>query len=146
MTTELETLTRWVAVLAVAGAVQTLLLVGGALAGWIAWRRAMASIDAIEQRHIAPISAQVSAVVDDIHDVTQRIRHVDDAMKHRWEEVGGAARVAKEVVADRLWPAVGIVRAVSAGLKALSKPAPERVDGRRPEYAEQARMGRVHSR
>ena len=50
MPTELDTLTNWVAVLAVAGAVQTLLLLGGVVAGFIAWRRAMASIEAIEQR------------------------------------------------------------------------------------------------
>lgn len=131
MPTDLDTLTRWVAVLAVAGAVQTLLLVGAAIGGWIAWRRTMASIDAIEQRHIAPISARVSAVVDDIHDVSSRIRSVDDAVKHRLEEVGGAARVARDVVADRLWPAVGVVRAVSAGLRAMSEPA---------------RMERAHSR
>jgi len=132
MPTELDTLTNWVAVLAVAGAVQTLLLLGGVAAGFIAWRRAMASIDAIEQRHIAPISARVSAVVDDIQDVTQRIRHADDAMKHKLEEVGGAARVARDVLADRVWPAVGVVRAVSAGLKALSRPSPTASRAERP--------------
>ena len=132
MPTELDTLTNWVAVLAVAGAVQTLLLLGGVVAGFIAWRRAMASIEAIEQRHIAPISARVSAVVDDIQDVTQRIRHADDAMKHKLEEVGGAARVTRDVLADRVWPAVGVVRAVSAGLKALSRPAPTASRAARP--------------
>ena len=124
MPTELDTLTRWVAVLAVAGALQTLLLLGGAIAGFIAWRRAMASINMFEQRHIAPLSAHVSAVVDDLRDVTQRIRTADDAVKHKLEEVGGAARVARDVVAHRIWPAVGVVRAVSAGLRALSRPAP----------------------
>jgi hypothetical protein len=132
MQTELDTLTNWVAVLAVAGAVQTLLLLGGVVAGFIAWRRAMASIEAIEQRHIAPISARVSAVVDDIQDVTQRIRHADDAMKHKLEEVGGAARVARDVLADRVWPAVGVVRAVAAGLKALSRPVPTASRAERP--------------
>ena len=133
MPTELATLTRWVAVLAVAGALQTLLLLAGAVAGFVAWRRAMASIEMLEQRHLAPISARVSAVVDDIHDVTQRIRNADDAVKHRLEEVGGAARVAKDVLAHRIWPAIGVVRAVSAGLRALSRPAPAHAAARPPE-------------
>ena len=132
MPTELDTLTRWVAVLAVAGALQTLLLLAGAVAGFVAWRRAMATIDMLEQRHIAPISARVSAVVEDIHDVTQRIRNADDAVKHRLEEVGGAARVARDVLAHRIWPAVGMVRAVSAGLRALSRPAPGHAGGSAP--------------
>jgi hypothetical protein len=132
MPAELETMTRWVALLAVASAVQTLLLLGAAIAGWLAWRRAMTSIEQIETRHLAPISARVAAVVDDLQDVTSRIRRADDMMKHKLQEVGGAARFAKDVLAERAWPAMGVVRAVSAGLRALSRPpvpdaAPRRV-------------------
>lgn len=121
MPADLETMTGWIAIIAIASAVQTLLLLGAAVAGWIAWRRTMASIDQIEARHIAPISARVAAVVDDVQDVTARLRRADDVMKHKWQEVGGAARFAKDVLAERMWPAVGVVRAVSAGLGAFSR-------------------------
>jgi hypothetical protein len=120
MPADLEMMTRWIAIIAVASAMQTLLLLGAAVAGWIAWRRAMTSIEQIEARHIAPISARVAAVVDDVHDVTTRIRRADDVMKHKLGEMGGAARFAKDVLAERMWPAVGIARAVSAGLRAFS--------------------------
>ena len=123
MPADLETLTRWIAVIAVASAVQAFLLLGAAVAGWIAWRRAMTSLEQIESRHIAPISARVAAVVDDVQDVTTRIRQADDVMRHKLQEVGGAARFAKDVLAERMWPAVGVVRAVSAGLRAFSRPA-----------------------
>ena len=124
MPADLETMTRWIAIIAIASAMQTLLLLAGAVAGWIAWRRTMSSIEQIEARHIAPISARVAAVVDDVHDVTARLRRADEAMTHKLQEVGGAARFAKDVLAERMWPAVGIVRAVSAGLKAFSRPGP----------------------
>lgn len=124
MPADLETMTRWIAIIAVASAVQTLLLLGAAVAGWVAWRRAMTSIEQIEARHIAPISARVAAVVDDVQDVTTRIRRADDAMKQRLGDMGGAARFARDVLAERMWPAVGIARAVSAGLRAFSGPAP----------------------
>jgi hypothetical protein len=124
MPADLETMTRWIALIAVASAVQTLLLLGAAVAGWIAWRRAMTSIEQIEARHIAPISARVAAVVDDVQDVTTRIRRADDVMKHKLGEMGGAARFARDVLAERMWPAVGIARAVSAGLRAFSSPVP----------------------
>ncbi len=123
MPADLETLTRWIAIIAVASAVQALLLLGGAVAGFIAWRRAMRSIEQIEERHIAPISARLAEVVEDVHDVTSRIRHADDTMRHKLQEVGGAARFAKDVLAERMWPAVGMMRAVSAGLRAFSKPS-----------------------
>lgn len=138
MTTDLDVLTTWVAVLAIASALQTLLLVGAALAGWRAWRQAMTSIERIEERHILPLSTRVAAAIDDLQDVTSRIRHADDAVKHKLQEVGGAARFAKDVLAERAWPALGVVRALSAGLRAFSRPA--------SDYAGQARMGRAHSR
>jgi hypothetical protein len=146
MPADLETLTRWIAIIAVASAVQTLLLLGAAVAGWMAWRRTMASIDQIEERHIAPISARVAALVDDVQDVTARLRRADDVMKHKLQEVGGAARFAKDVLAERMWPAVGVVRAVSAGLTALSKrgtPVVEPVSSRRGAPVPDAFDGRA---
>ena len=124
MPADLEILTRWIAIIAIASAVQTLLLLAAAVAGWIAWRRVMTSIEEIEARHIAPISAQVAAVVDDVHDVTTRIRRADDVLTHKLGEMGGAARFERDVLAERMWPAVGIARAVSAGLRAFSSPVP----------------------
>jgi hypothetical protein len=147
MPADLEAITRWVALLAIASAVQTLLLLGAVIGGWIAWRRAITSIEQIETRHLAPFSSRVTALVDDLQDVTARVRRADEAMKLKLQEVGGAARFARDVLAVRAWPAVGVVRAVSAGLRAFSRPAASRVvGGPAPSRVEGPAPSRVEER
>lgn len=125
MTTDLDTITAWIAVLAVASAVQTLLLVGGAIAAFIAWRRVATAIDDLERKHLTPLSARVLAAVDDVQEMTARVRQVEAAVRQRMDEWGGTARVAKDVIAARVWPMVGVARAVAAGVRALGRPSPD---------------------
>lgn len=120
MTPDLQTTNTWLAILAVASAVQTLMLVAGAVAVLLAYRRATTALASLEQRHLAPISARASLIMDDLQDVTARARHVDDVVRAKLQGLETAAKVTKDVVVDRLWPVIGMARAVSAGLNALS--------------------------
>lgn len=126
MTTDLDAITRWVALLAIASAVQTLLLTGAVVAGVVAWRRSMRALTQLERTHLAPIGAHVAAVVDDLQDITARVRHVDAAVRGRIEDWGGIARVARDAVVVRTWPLLGAARAVAAGLRVIagSRPGP----------------------
>jgi len=127
MTPDLQTTNTWLAILAVASAVQTLMLLGGAFMIFRAYRSATAALALLEQRHVAPLSARASLIMDELQDVTARARHVDDAVRAKLQGVEHAARVAKDVVADRLWPAVGLARAVSAGVRAFTTKSPTHV-------------------
>ncbi len=49
--------------------------------------------------------------MDDLQDVTARARRVDDALRAKLQGLDTAARVAKDVVSDRIWPVVGVARA-----------------------------------
>lgn len=127
MTPDLQTTNTWLAILAVASAVQTLMLLAGAVAIARAYRRATAALALVEQRHLAPLSARASLIMDDLQDVTARARHVDDAVRAKLHVLDHAARVAKDAVADRLWPAIGLARAVSAGVRAFTTRSPTHV-------------------
>jgi hypothetical protein len=124
MTPDLQTTNTWLAILAVAGALQTLLLVGAAVGLYLVYRRTVAALEALEQRHLAPISARASLIMDDLQDVTARARRVDDALRSKLQGLDTAARVAKDVVSDRIWPVVGVARALGAGLRAFTNRTP----------------------
>jgi len=132
MTPDLGTTNVWLAVLAVASALQTALLLGGAIGGYLVYRKTSQAIDRLEQRHLEPISARVSLMMDDIQDMTARARRVDDVVRAKLNGVEGAVREVGHVVGDRLWPVVGIARAVRAGMRAFTvkPPAPVVVPGR----------------
>lgn len=123
MTGNLDTTNMWLAIAAVAVSVQTLLLVGGAIAAFLVYRRTAAALERLEQRHVAPLAARVAAVVDEVQDVTARVRHIDDTVRAKMRNLDDVAHVAGRVVAQRAWPIVGAVRAVSAGLRAFTEPA-----------------------
>jgi hypothetical protein len=132
MTPDLGPTNTWLAVLAIASALQTAMLLGAAIALFVAYRKTAAAVERLEQRHLAPISARLSLVVDDIQDMTARARRVDDVVRAKLEGVEGVVREAGHLVGGRLWPIVGAARAVSAGLRAFTakSPAPIAVPGR----------------
>ena len=68
MPATLDTTNTWLAVLAVAVVVQTLLMIGGAVAGFIALRRSTAAVDRLEQQYLVPLTSRVHAVTDDVQD------------------------------------------------------------------------------
>jgi ElaB/YqjD/DUF883 family membrane-anchored ribosome-binding protein len=124
MTPDLQTTNTWLAILAIAGALQSLLLLGTAFGLFRIYRRTASALEALEQRHLAPISARASLIMDDLQDVTARVRNVDDAVRAKLQGLDAAAAVAKDVVRDRLWPVVGVARAVGAGLRVFTNRPP----------------------
>jgi hypothetical protein len=127
MTPDLQITNTWLAIAAVASAVQTLLFVAVAVGAFRIYRRTAQALEALEQRHLAPISARASLIMDELQDVTARARRVDEAVRAKLRGLDDAAKVARDVVSDRLWPVVGLARAVSAGARAFATKSPVHV-------------------
>ena len=127
MTLDLSTTNLWLAVLAIATAGQFVMLLGAALMLFKVYKRAASTIDTLEHEQIRPLLMRVNALIDDVQDITARARHVDDAVRAKLEGVESALHSTKTVVQDRVWPLVGVVRAMRAGLDAwLGAPTPIR--------------------
>jgi len=127
MTPDLGTTNLWLAILAIATAGQFLMLLGAALMLFKVYKRAASTIDTLEHEQIRPLLMRVNALIDDVQDITARARHVDDAVRAKLEGVESALHSTKTVVQDRIWPLVGVVRAMRAGLDAwLGGPTPMR--------------------
>jgi hypothetical protein len=123
MTPDLSTTNLWLAILAIASAAQLLMFVGAAVVLFRVYRRASATVDALEHEQIRPLLLRVNALIDDVQDITARARNVDEAVRSRLEGVESALHSTKAVVQDRIWPVVGVVRAMRAGLDAWFAPA-----------------------
>jgi uncharacterized protein YoxC len=151
MPSSLDTTNTWLAVIAVAVVVQTVLLIAGAIVGWRALRSTAETLERLEERHLTPlsarvheVSARVQVVADDVQEVMGRVRRADDAVRaqlSRFDGVATAANVAGHAIGSKVWPVVGLSRAVGAALRAFaSRPSTT------PSSPDPARAARVTPR
>ena len=90
------------------------------------YKRATNSLDVLEHEHVRPMMLRINALIEDVQDITARARMVDDALRAKLEGVESALHSTKTVVQDRIWPVLGALRAVRAGLDAWQTPGPVR--------------------
>ncbi len=127
MPTSMDTTNTWLAVMAIAIVVQTLLMIGIAVAAWQAMGKAAEALQALEARHLVPlgarvseVSARVTEVADDVQEVIGRVRRADDAVRAQLGRLDSAAHVAGHALGAKVWPVVGLTRAVGAAFKAFT--------------------------
>jgi hypothetical protein len=119
---DLGTTNVWLAVIAISSVVQLLIVIAMLVGAWRFYRRIETTVDRITREHIAPVSARAHQVIDDVEDVMARVRSLDDGMRKTWSRVGDGVSLATSTVRGRLWPVVGIMRGLKAGLAALGRP------------------------
>jgi uncharacterized protein YoxC len=122
-----DTTNAWLAVMAIAIVVQTLLMIGIAVVGWRALGQAAEAVKALEARHLTPLGGRVNevadrvnAVADDVQEVMARVRRADDAVRAQLGRFDTAAHVAGHAISSKVWPVVGLSRAVGAAVKAFT--------------------------
>jgi Flp pilus assembly protein TadB len=127
MSPSMDTTNTWLAVMAIAIIVQTLLMIGVAVMAWQATHKASEALREFEARHLTPlgakvteVSARVTAVADDVQEVMSRVRRADDAVRAQLGRLDSAAHFAGHAIGAKVWPVVGISRAVGAAFRAFT--------------------------
>jgi hypothetical protein len=127
MPTSMDTTNTWLAVMAIAIVVQTLLLMGIAIVAWQALGKATEAMKDLEACHLAPLNARITAVstrvtevAEDVQEVIGRVRRADDAVRAQLDRFDSAAHVAGHAIGAKVWPVVGLSRAIGAALKAFT--------------------------
>lgn len=119
----LETTNMMLGIMAVVSVLEALLLIGLGVGGFLLYRRAMALINDLEARQIAPLREKVDAILADVRTVTSRVSHqterVDHAITGTMDRVDETADRVKTSVRDKVNQAVGVVRGVRAVIAAL---------------------------
>lgn len=67
---DLSTTNQWLALIAAVTALQALILLAVVAGGFLCYRRAMHAVARMEERQIAPVTARVNAILDDVKIVT----------------------------------------------------------------------------
>lgn len=101
-------------IMAVCAIIEVLALMGAGFAGWLVYRRVTVLIDGLEQRQVAPAMARVNAILDDVKDVTAKVKEeterVDMAIRTTMDRVDDTADRVRTNVRAKTSRLVGFVR------------------------------------
>jgi uncharacterized protein YoxC len=137
---DMETTNWLLGVIAVASAVQTMMLVGLAVAGYRLYTQVGTTVADLESRHVAPLRRQVDGILTDVQAIATRVsqqtERVDHAINGAIGQVDETADRVKDTVRESVSQAAGVVRGIRAIIASLltteSAPKPPAAAGGRP--------------
>lgn len=117
----LDTTNLLLGIMAAVSVLEALLLIGVGVMAYRLYAQTLHTIRQIEERRIAPLTAQVGAllikvdgILTDVKDVTSRVTmqtdRVDSAIRHTMERVDETAGRVRESVAERLHRVVALAQ------------------------------------
>jgi len=108
-------------ILAAVSVLEALLMIGFGVAAFVIYRRFMDIVNGIETRQIAPAMMRVNAILDDVREVSAKVKEeterVDLAIHRTMERVDDTAdRVRSTVRAKTSW-VVGMIRGLRVAIE-----------------------------
>ena len=89
MSAELGTTNLLLGIMAAVSVLEALVVIGMGIAGFMAYKKVMAVVDqtmtlarGIEARQVAPAMLRVNAILDDVRDVTAKVKQETDRVDH----------------------------------------------------------------
>ena len=120
---DLGTTNTFLAIIAVAAALQVLMFIGIGVGGFLMYRRVMQLVNDLEVRQIAPLREKVDGILLDVKAVTSRVSQQTERVSHAvsgtMERVDDTAHRVTGSVRGRINQAVGMVRGARAAVMSL---------------------------
>ncbi len=108
-------------IMAAVSVFEALLLIGAGVAGFLVYRRVMDLVANLEQRQVAPAMARVNAILDDVKDVSAKVKaeteRVDTAIHTTMGRIDDTADRVRSNVRAKTSHVVGFVRGVRVAIE-----------------------------
>ena len=122
-TVDLGTTNTFLAIIAVAAALQVLMFIGIGVGGFLMYRRVMQMVTDLEARQIAPLREKVDGILLDVKSVTARVSQQTERVSHAvsgtMERVDDTAHRVTGSVREKIHQAAGMVRGARAVIMSL---------------------------
>jgi len=123
MAEHLGTTNLLLGIMAAVSVLEALLLIGVGVAGFLIYRRVMALINELEMRQVAPAMARVNAILDDVKQVSTKVKEeadrVDTALRSTMDRVDDTAERVRSNVKVQTGRLVGILRGARVALETM---------------------------
>jgi hypothetical protein len=119
----LDTTNLLLGIMAAVSVLEALLLIGVGVAGFLVYRRVMALVNELEARQIAPAMARVNAILDDVKQVSTKVKdeaeRVDTALRTTMDRVDDTADRVRSSVKAQTGRLVGVLRGARVALETM---------------------------
>lgn len=126
MAANLATTNLILGIIAAVSVLEAVLLIGVGIAGFMIYRRVMDLVAGLEQRQVAPAMARVNAILDDVKDVSAKVKleteRVDLAIHSTIDRIDDTADRVRSNVRAKTSRVVGLVRGVRAAIEGVLHP------------------------
>lgn len=123
MQPDLGTTNLLLGIMTVVSVLEALVVVGIGVAGWMMYRRVMALVNGLEDRHIVPLLARVDAILDDVKGVTEKVKEetdrVDHAIRATMDRVDDTAARVRANVRSKASRFVGFILGLRAVIEVI---------------------------
>jgi hypothetical protein len=121
MSGELETTNWLLGIMAVVSVLEALLIIGMGVAGFMVYRKVMALVEGLETRQVAPAMARVNAILDDVKEVSAKVKQetvrVDHAIHSTIDRIDDTADRVRSNVRAKTSRVVGFVRGLRVAIE-----------------------------
>jgi hypothetical protein len=123
MGSELGTTNLLLGIMAAVSVLEALVIIGGAIAGYIAFRKVMEVVNGLESRQVAPAMVRVNAILDDVKSVSARVKEeterVDQAIHTTMDRIDDTADRVRWNVRAKTSRLVGFLRGLRVAIEGM---------------------------
>jgi hypothetical protein len=123
MSGELGTTNLLLGIMAAVSVLEALAIIGMAVAGFTVYKRVMELVGGLETRQVAPAMIRVNAILDDVRDVTAKVREeterVDHAIHTTIGRIDDTAERMRSNVREKTSRVVGFIRGLRVALESV---------------------------
>ena len=110
-------------IMAAVSVLEALLLIGVGIAGFMIYHRVMDLLAGLEARQVAPAMARVNAILDDVKDVSAKVKaeteRVDTAIHNTMDRLDDTADRVRSNVRAKTSRVVGFIRGLRAVIEGV---------------------------
>jgi hypothetical protein len=111
----------WLAILAIVSLVEFLMIAAAGVFAYKVYKQVTVVIETLERVHIAPLRARVDAVLDEVEEITGKVKRAQDTVTAALHTAAGAGSMIADTVRIKSWPILGIIRGVRMAAAMLAK-------------------------
>ena len=123
MSGELGTTNLLLGIMAAVSVLEALLVIGMGVAGFMIYRKVMALVEGLETRQVAPAMARVNAILDDVKEVSAKVKdetvRVDHAIHNTIDRIDDTADRVRSNVRAKTSAVIGLVRGARIALEGM---------------------------